>query len=167
MKVIFVGQQPGEIKSFILKGWARVFLITCLLSLPILLAYYGYQLSSAQSYNLYTDNLSRAWAEKLAEQSPNVQKIKQETQTQLETLTMRLAQLQVRLIQLDALGVHLTTIAELDDGEFDFTQQPAVGGPEIPVSKPFPAPDFVKALETRGLLIREFRELMKSDNNLP
>lgn len=42
----------------------------------------------------------------------------------------RLAAMKARLVRLDALGERITAIAGLDEGEFDFTKPPAVGGPE-------------------------------------
>src|SRR5690606_22012340 len=65
---------------------------------------------------------------------------------QLQALTLRIANLQARLMRLDALGERLTAVAGLDDGEFDFSQQPAVGGPENldEVGEP---PDFLGALD--------------------
>ena len=51
----------------------------------------------------------------------------------LEAMTRRLAQLQVRITRLDALGTHLTALAGLDGGEFNFTVEPALGGPLLPV----------------------------------
>jgi len=38
--------------------------------------------------------------------------------------------MQARLVRIDALGERLTDMASLDDGEFDFSQQTALGGPE-------------------------------------
>jgi murein DD-endopeptidase MepM/ murein hydrolase activator NlpD len=38
--------------------------------------------------------------------------------------------MQAQLIRLDALGKQLTEVAQLKRGEFDFDQQPSVGGPE-------------------------------------
>jgi len=45
-------------------------------------------------------------------------------------MTVRMAELQARLMRLDALGERLVDIAKLDGGEFDFSQSPAVGGPD-------------------------------------
>ncbi|MFQ5610379.1 MAG: M23 family metallopeptidase, partial [Woeseiaceae bacterium] len=44
------------------------------------------------------------------------------------------AQMNARMIRLDALGRRLTSMANLDDGEFDFDSVPALGGPEEPIS---------------------------------
>jgi murein DD-endopeptidase MepM/ murein hydrolase activator NlpD len=44
-------------------------------------------------------------------------------------MTLSLAELQARVTRLDALGEHLTAMADLEEGEFDFSQPPALGGP--------------------------------------
>ena len=38
-----------------------------------------------------------------------------------------------RMIRLDAVGRRLTDMADIDDSEFDFDSDPAVGGPEEPM----------------------------------
>jgi len=47
----------------------------------------------------------------------------------LQAMTLSLAELQARMTRLDALGEHLTAMADLEEGEFDFSQPPALGGP--------------------------------------
>jgi murein DD-endopeptidase MepM/ murein hydrolase activator NlpD len=44
-------------------------------------------------------------------------------------MTVKLAKLRSRLVRLDALGEQLTQIASLEDGEFDFSSTPGLGGP--------------------------------------
>ena len=54
-------------------------------------------------------------------------------QEQIAALTQKMGELNANAIRLDALGRRLTSMADLDDGEFDFDTQPAVGGPLEPV----------------------------------
>jgi murein DD-endopeptidase MepM/ murein hydrolase activator NlpD len=58
-----------------------------------------------------------------------------------------------RMIRLDALGRRLTDMANLEDGEFDFDEPPAMGGPEEPVStgSNVAVPDVVEAMHTLDL----------------
>ncbi len=56
-----------------------------------------------------------------------------EVEAKLASITRRLASLQAHVTRLDALGAHLTDMAGLEAGEFDFSLNPAVGGPEQPV----------------------------------
>ena len=55
--------------------------------------------------------------------------IKTTSNEQLDALAVRMAELNASVIRLNALGQRLTTMADLDDGEFDFENFPAVGGP--------------------------------------
>jgi len=50
------------------------------------------------------------------------------------------------VIRLDALGQRLTNMAKLDNGEFDFENPPAQGGPEVHKGDPLQVNDFVAAL---------------------
>ncbi len=53
-----------------------------------------------------------------------------DTSAQLSAYAAGLAEMKARLVRLDALGERITVMAGLDEGEFDFTQPPAMGGPE-------------------------------------
>ncbi len=52
----------------------------------------------------------------------------------LDALALQLGQLQAHATRLNALGERLTQIGKLDDGEFDFVSDPALGGPEEPAT---------------------------------
>ena len=56
-----------------------------------------------------------------------------EAQSRLIAMTRRLATLQTQMTRLDALGHHLTELAGLELGEFDFSGPPALGGPTVPL----------------------------------
>lgn len=119
----------------------------CLLGLPVLLGYCGYQLAEGRSARIAKDEASQAWAEGLREQKADLERIKQEALSQLQALTVRMANLQARIIRLDALGERLTNAAGLDDGEFDFSSEPSVGGPEILLGGGMQLPDFIRELD--------------------
>jgi len=51
------------------------------------------------------------------------------TERKLQAMTINLAELEARMTRLDALGQHLTSVADLEEGEFDFSEPPAIGGP--------------------------------------
>ena len=54
---------------------------------------------------------------------------RQVAQENINALTKRVAELQSRVVRLDALGERLTDMASLDKGEFNFESAPALGGP--------------------------------------
>ena len=147
MKIIIVDQKHGETKSLVLKGWARVALSVCMLGVPVLLGYYGFHLSALRNADSYKDEATQAWKEDLKSQKEDIVQIRYETFAQLEALTLRMANLQARLLRLDALGQRLTEISDLDDGEFDFTQAPAMGGPTDFEAEDIEVPDFLNALD--------------------
>lgn len=126
----------------------RIGLSLCLLGLPVVLGYYGFQLAQSLNSETVRDEAAQAWVDGLREQKADLERVKQETLAQLEALTIRMASLQARLIRLDALGERLTNAAGLDDGEFDFTQEPSVGGPEVPLEEnSFQMPDFLQEID--------------------
>lgn len=147
MKIIICDENHGATRAVVLKGWMRAALGFCLLGLPVLLGYYGYQLADTRSVRIAKDEASQAWAQGLKEQKADLERVKQEALNQLQTLTIRMANLQARLIRLDALGARLTNATGLDDGEFDFGSDPSIGGPEIPLGSGLQLPDFVSELD--------------------
>jgi murein DD-endopeptidase MepM/ murein hydrolase activator NlpD len=70
----------------------------------------------------------------LQEQRDSIDGIRQENEDTLDALSIRIAQMNARMIRLDALGRRLTDMADIDDGEFDFDSAPAMGGPEEPMA---------------------------------
>lgn len=54
-------------------------------------------------------------------------------QRELNAMSVKLAELQAETTRINALGMRLTQLAHLEDGEFNFDQPPAVGGPSGPV----------------------------------
>jgi murein DD-endopeptidase MepM/ murein hydrolase activator NlpD len=70
-----------------------------------------------------------ALQDELAKQSDDFQQLQGLAEKRIQAMTMNLAELQARVTRLDALGEHLTVMAGLEEGEFDFSQVPAMGGP--------------------------------------
>jgi murein DD-endopeptidase MepM/ murein hydrolase activator NlpD len=68
--------------------------------------------------------------EELDTQKSEIAETRQQTEDTLDALAIRIGQMNARVIRLDALGRRLTEMADLDDGEFDFDSEPAIGGPE-------------------------------------
>jgi murein DD-endopeptidase MepM/ murein hydrolase activator NlpD len=70
------------------------------------------------------------WQDDLSSQQAELARIQQSVDDQVAALATRVGQMQAQLLRLDALGKHLTDVAKLNRGEFDFDQPPALGGPE-------------------------------------
>ena len=69
------------------------------------------------------------WDQQLEGQRKDLQKLKRLSQEKVDALTLRMGDMQARLMRLDALGQRLTEVAKLQNGEFDFSLSPALGGP--------------------------------------
>ncbi len=63
-------------------------------------------------------------------QREQVADIDRDSRRNLDALALQLGQLQAQSTRLNALGDRLTQVGKLDDGEFDFASEPALGGPE-------------------------------------
>lgn len=129
MKVILVDQRHGHTKTIVLKGWVKGLLSLCLLGAPVALGYFGYQLAISQNSLFFSEETAESWQRQLQVQSEQLEEIKQDSEQQLDALTLRLGMLQARLVRLDAVGERITDIADLDTDEFDFSQPVPLGGP--------------------------------------
>ncbi len=147
MKVILVDQRHGLTKTIVLKGWLKGLLSLCLLGAPVALGYFGYQLAVSQNPRILSEESAQNWDRQIRLQAEQLESIKQDSEEQLDALTLRLAMLQARLVRLDAMGERVTSIANLDDGEFDFTQPVALGGPSLGESVSYTTSGFVDAVD--------------------
>lgn len=71
----------------------------------------------------------------------------QDSHRNLDALALQLGQLQAQATRLNALGDRLTQIGKLQDGEFDFSNEPALGGPEEPATGAGSMPPIVDGIE--------------------
>jgi murein DD-endopeptidase MepM/ murein hydrolase activator NlpD len=68
----------------------------------------------------------------IAAQKLAVDHLETASRRDLDALALQLGTLQAQATRLNALGQRLTQIGKLDDGEFNFSDPPALGGPEDP-----------------------------------
>lgn len=78
--------------------------------------------------------VAKAQAE-LNKQSDELLAVRRSVARDMDALALRLGKLQAEATRLNALGERLAKIGRLEDGEFDFTAEPAMGGPEAPASQ--------------------------------
>jgi murein DD-endopeptidase MepM/ murein hydrolase activator NlpD len=74
------------------------------------------------------------WVASLIDEHRNIQEISRQTTNDINALAVSLGRMEARSIRLDALGSRLASLAGLGEDEFDFTEIPAVGGPEDDMS---------------------------------
>lgn len=117
-----------------------VLLSAILVGLPMAAASLGYTLASAR--------LAERSAKSVVTQAEPMTQVAEQARVAVDALSMRLGELQARMIRLDALGKRLVETARLDKREFNFEDPPAVGGPEdVSTMEAMDLPDFLSALD--------------------
>ena len=129
MKVILINRKHQGSRSIELGRWSRALLSLCCLGLPLGLVAVGYVAGQGSDARAVGGATLDALQDELERQSEDLAALQGEAGRKLQALTVNLAELQARLTRLDALGEHLTGMADLDEGEFDFSQAPPLGGP--------------------------------------
>ena len=106
-------------------------LTACLVGIPALLGgVAGYYWALSDPGAMMNQRAAQSWRESLAEQQQTVELTRKQANEQLQGLTAKVAEMQARLVRLDAMGERLVRKGRLNKGEFDFSKPPALGGPE-------------------------------------
>lgn len=105
------------------------------------------------------DDLNLALQSELDAQRLKIEEVTRNARENMDALALRLGNLQSHVVRLDALGQRLTQMANLDNGEFNFEQPPAQGGPvtggdELAGSS-MDVPDFLESLQELAAKIED------------
>ena len=134
MNVVIFGKGFGKPRQINLSGanaWTAAIVFSLIISATGFIS--GYWYSSITGSGVSQTAVAELTNE-LQQQRNNIDTIRHASEDTLDALAIRIAQMNARIIRLDALGRRLTGMADLEDGEFDFDSMPAVGGPEEPVA---------------------------------
>lgn len=129
------------------------------------IGFVGYQMLTPKEAAVINATATEEWLNRIDSQSEEVDKARVYTEEQINALRIRLAELQARLTRLDALGERLVDVASLDEGEFNFSLPPAVGGPESQALEYTP-PDFIYVLDELAAQIDNREQQLKVLNSL-
>jgi len=148
MNIIFIGKRGSGTKTVKLGSPGMLIaVVTALTVIPGVLLYGGYLVSQWAAPSA-DDALVSTWRQEMATQREKIAEARRKVNEDMDALAVRLATLQAKVIRLDALGERLTEMAELDKGEFDFSKQPAMGGPESGAAvERLAVTDFVQSLD--------------------
>ncbi len=152
MNVVIFGKSFGKPRQINLSGIPVVVVaVACTSFLSAVGFAGGYWYSSVTGSGVSIDEVELL-ANELRFQRDSINSIRQGNEDTLDALAIRIAQMNARIIRLDALGRRLTDMADLQDGEFDFDSAPALGGPEEPVStgSNIAVPEVVSAMQSLG-----------------
>ncbi|MCH7821191.1 MAG: M23 family metallopeptidase [Proteobacteria bacterium] len=150
MNVVIFGKgfaKPRQLNLSGLSVGAIAFVLTAFISLIGFAG--GYWYSSVTGSGVSMTEAANL-ADALEWQRGSIDTIRQSNEDTLDALAIRIAQLNARLIRLDALGRRLTSMADLEDSEFDFDSMPALGGPEerLATGSNVAIPDVVEAMQS-------------------
>jgi len=130
VKIILISNRAEKVRTLSLNSWAKGLLSVLLLGIPVATGtLLGVKIADGRWELLVENNISEMQHE-LVLQQQEVDSGRIEASRTLTAMTIKLAEMRARLIRLDALGERLTQIARLEDGEFNFSNTPGVGGPE-------------------------------------
>jgi len=130
MQLIFLSKNRGQIAHFRLTS-KRLWLGAGALSFALAAAAFYGGLRSASVLGVGDPAAQvEVWRAELEGQQALLDQTRHGLQQSVDALALRLGQMNAHVVRLDALGARLTQMAGLDDGEFDFTSPPALGGPE-------------------------------------
>lgn len=129
MKVIVVSRASDDSRTFELGRWSLALLSFCCLGLPLGMVAAGYMAGLESEVRSVRGAALGDLQDDLDRQAEELAQLKSQASRKARAMTLGLARLQARMTRLDALGEHLTAMAGLEGGEFDFSQPPALGGP--------------------------------------
>jgi murein DD-endopeptidase MepM/ murein hydrolase activator NlpD len=133
LDILILDKASGQVKEIkISKTWLVVKLLLLVVAFTCIgvgLGIYIYKNQSKQSVELIG-----VLKQSIDESYGKINDTKKDIDRRVSALSVKLADLQARLIRMDALGEKVLESANINDGEFDFSQSPALGGPVLEVS---------------------------------
>lgn len=128
MRIIALSARHGKPLTLDVNNWIRALLSVCVLGVPASAYIAGWKLSGEVPAEAVA-----ALEAQLARQRADIIEGRREAGRQVQALTRKLAEMQARLVRLDALGERMVEMADLDGGEFDFSAPPPAGGPQAQI----------------------------------
>jgi murein DD-endopeptidase MepM/ murein hydrolase activator NlpD len=131
MKIIVVSDRGDRTHSFHLNKLARFGGTALLLSLLVAVSFSSYKLYGLSVEDDFNEQANQSWSQRLDRQRDDIAEVQQQAERDLSALTLQIADIQSRMVRIDALGQRVAEAAKLEKGEFDFSRKPPIGGPPI------------------------------------
>lgn len=150
MNVVIFGKGFGKPRQINLSGRSAAVYALLIGGLLGTAAFAGGYFYSAHTGSGVSYNEVASLTDELQSQRNAIATTRQQTEDTLDALSIRVGQMNARVIRLDALGRRLTEMADLEEGEFDFDTSPAIGGPEeepIPSGSAVAVPEVLAAMQ--------------------
>ncbi|HKK55068.1 M23 family metallopeptidase [Marinobacter sp.] len=158
MNIILVGKNHGKSRTLHLNLPLAAGLGFLVLGLLAVSVWSGYRmaLSEVQVQEPSESELAAHWQARLDDQKAELAQVRQNVRQQVDALTLRLGEMQGRLLRLDALGQRFVETGVVASDEFDFSQPAAVGGPEDDLNgDSFTAPQLTDMIDSLAQRIED------------
>ena len=133
MNVVIFGKGFGKPRQLSLSGPVAGLAAVAVAAIVMGVGFLGGSWYSSMTGSGVSTNELGELNDQLVEQRQTIDAIRQGNEDTLDALAIRIAQMNARMIRLDAVGRRLTEMADIEDGEFNFDSEPALGGPEEPM----------------------------------
>lgn len=171
MNIILVPHSAGRGRNISLSpAQLLVLALVVLVGLPLLIGAVSFKVAA------YLDPIAgtrepeyiQRQAALLINERQVIEQTRRDAELHLNALAQRLGYMQAELLRLNALGQRLARMGGLDKREFDFSEGPALGGPEpARGSSSLSVPDFLKTLDrVSGQIERKSERLAALESSL-
>lgn len=130
MNVIFIHPRRGT-KTLSIPAWLPWVAGLLLVALPLALGAASYWLLNHFNEPGYGEQVVNRWQEENRLDRNALAEVRLQSSDTLHALTLKFADMQARLVRLDALGERLVRVANIKSDEFDFNAEPGIGGPDV------------------------------------
>jgi murein DD-endopeptidase MepM/ murein hydrolase activator NlpD len=147
MNLIFVGRKSGRVKQLDLHHP-----LVLAAAFGVVVGIVGGAFSIGMSLGVRhgaaspIDQLGK-WSADLLREQTQIEDVRRVLQEKVNALALRVGQMNANVIRLDALGKRLTRMANLNDGEFDFSNPPALGGADGTDGQPAQIPSLTAMVD--------------------
>jgi len=140
MNIIFFSRREGRARQLNLAHPMTIGVMG-VLALAILSTAFALGIQLGEHNSIHRAVTPKGVADILMKERADVAILKAQLQDRVDSIAVRIGQMNAHVIRLDALGKRLTQMANIDNREFDFDSQPAIGGPESDLGAAMQAPD--------------------------
>lgn len=145
MSHILITNRSGKTTRLHMGAWQWAILLAVFASIIGAAFYYGTKQGSRHSS---PDHMVSTLQKELNKYQSSLERVRLDSEENMNALASRLGELKAHVIRLDALGERLIDKAKLDKGEFDFDNSPGQGGPKSKADgESISGPDFMKGLD--------------------
>ncbi len=135
MKIILVNKS-GKLKTYNLKVHvvSKLAVLTGLFCIPLVA---GWLIGDYRSQTIpdFLEKMSGSLLEQVDDQAREVFELKQHTEDKIQALNAQVGKLQARIVRVEAVAQQVGEKANIDIEEYNFSLEPAIGGPIVNINQ--------------------------------